>query len=122
MQKTLHIIVALLFVLFAVVQYNDPDGWKWILMYLFVAGIVGFSAFGRRDRTVVLAGIGISGIWMLTLIPDFIKWVQMGMPTIVDKMKVEAPHIELTREFLGLVIILIALWWQYRVASNKNNA
>lgn len=117
MQKTLHIVIAVLFVLFAVVQYNDADGWKWILMYLFVAGIIGFAAAGRRDKTVVLSAIGISGIWMLTLIPDFIEWVQMGMPTIVGKMKAEAPHIELTREFLGLVIILAALWWQYRLAK-----
>ncbi len=119
MQKTLHIIVTILFVLFAAVQYNDPDGWKWIILYLFVAGIVGFGIVGKRDKTVTLAAIGLAGIWFLTLIPDFIHWVQMGMPTIVDSMKVEAPHIELTREFLGLGIILAALWWQYRLVKKK---
>ncbi|MCB0376014.1 MAG: transmembrane 220 family protein [Sinomicrobium sp.] len=119
MQKTIHIIVTILFLLFAAVQYNDPDGWKWILIYLFVAGIVGFGTVGRRDKTVILAAIGISGIWMLTLIPDFIHWIQMGMPTIVGHMKAEAPHIELTREFLGLVIILAALWWQFRLVKKS---
>lgn len=119
MQKTLHIIVTILFVLFAAVQYNDPDGWKWIILYLFVAGIVGFGIIGKRDKTVTLAAIGLAGIWFLTLIPDFIHWVQMGMPTIVDSMKVEAPHIELTREFLGLGIILAALWWQYRLVKKE---
>lgn len=118
-QKTIHIIVTILFVLFAAVQYNDPDGWKWIVMYLFIAGVVGFGAVERRDKTVILAAIGLSGIWMLTLIPDFISWVQMGMPTIVETMKTEAPHIELTREFLGLVICLGALWWQYRLAKKQ---
>lgn len=119
MQKTLHIIVTVLFVLFAIVQYNDPDGWKWVILYLFVAGIVGFGIMSKRDKTVTLAAIGLCGIWFLTLIPAFISWVSMGMPTIVDSMKVEAPHIELTREFLGLAICLGALWWQYRLAKTK---
>lgn len=120
MQKTLHIIVTILFVLFAVVQYNDPDGWKWVILYLIVAGIVGFGTVGKRDKTFIVAVIALSGIWFLTLIPDFIHWVNMGMPTIVETMKVEAPHIELTREFLGIGICLAALWWQYRLARKEN--
>lgn len=116
----MHIIVTILFVLFGIVQYNDPDGWKWIILYLIVGGIVGFGTVGKRDKTVILAIMGLVGIWFLTLIPDFIYWVQMGMPTIVETMKVEAPHIELTREFLGLGICLAALWWQYRLVKKEN--
>ena len=119
MKKAAPIIITILFVLFAAVQYNDPDGWKWIILYLFVAGIIAFGITGRRDKTVILAGLGLSGIWMLTLVPDFNHWVQMGMPTIVEHMKAEAPHIELTREFLGLLICMGALYWQYRLAVRQ---
>lgn len=115
--KTLHLILAGLFVIFALVQLNDADGWKWMFLYFFVAGILAFGAWERRDRNVIGAAIGLSGIWLLTLIPDFIQWVSMGMPTIVDSMKAEAPHIELTREFLGLVLCLGVLIWQYRKAK-----
>ncbi len=102
--KVLHIIIALVFVLFAGFQYNDPDPWFWAAMYAFVAVIAGLAAFGRYYRWLTLFGIAVCSIWMLTLLPDFIHWVQMGMPSIVEHMKAEAKHIELTREFLGLIL------------------
>lgn len=119
--KTLHLILAGLFVLFALVQINDEDGWKWMVLYLFIAGILAYGAWERRDRNVIGAAIGLAGIWFLTLIPDFIEWVRMGMPTIVSSMTAEAPHIELTREFLGLLISLAALIWQYRLAPGSES-
>ncbi|MFT5800889.1 MAG: hypothetical protein ACI956_000694, partial [Nonlabens sp.] len=35
--KITNIILGILFAIFAAVQYNDPDSWNWILLYLFVA-------------------------------------------------------------------------------------
>jgi hypothetical protein len=104
MKRYLHLIVALLFVLFAYWQLNDPDSWAWVAMYLAVAVVAGMAAFGRPWRPLIYATLATAGIWLVFLIPDFIDWVQMGMPTITGSMKAEAPHIELTREFLGLAI------------------
>ncbi len=111
--KVLNLILAVLFILFAVVQYNDPDPWGWAALYLYVAAACGMAAFGKSNKFMLILGLGVSAIWMLTLVPDFIHWVQMGMPTIVAHMKAEAPHIELTREFLGLVVCMSALGWQW---------
>lgn len=117
--KVLNLILAALFILFAVVQYNDPDPWGWAALYLYVAAACGMAAFGKSNKIMLLIGLGVSAIWMLTLVPDFIHWVQMGMPTIVAHMKAEAPHIELTREFLGLVVCMTALGWQlYRLRKS----
>ena len=114
--KVLNIVLAILFVLFAAVQYNDPDPWGWAALYLLVAVACGMAAFGKFNKFVVILGLGVSIIWMLTLLPDFIHWVQMGMPTIVATMKAEAPHVELTREFLGLLVCTLVFGWQlYRL-------
>jgi hypothetical protein len=37
----------------------------------------------------------------------------MGMPSIVEHMKAEAPHIEYTREFLGLILAGSTLAFYY---------
>jgi hypothetical protein len=107
--KALNIILAALFTVSAAVQYNDPDPWLWMAMYLFVAVISGFAAFGRYDRWALRIGLAVCLIWMGTLLPDFINWIKMGAPTITGSMKAEEPHIELTREFLGLVVCGIVL-------------
>lgn len=112
--KVLNLVLCILFVLFAVVQYNDPDPWAWIALYLYVAVACGMAAFGKSNKWMLMLGLGVSAIWMLTLLPDFINWVRMGMPTIVAHMKAEAPHIELTREFLGLVVCMAVLGWQWK--------
>lgn len=111
--KILNIILTIIFVLFAIVQYNDPDPWAWIALYLFIAVVSGFAIVGRYNRYAILGGLVVCLIWMASLIPDFINWVKMGMPTITGSMKAEAPHIELTREFLGLVVCIAALTFQY---------
>ena len=118
--KVLNLVLAVLFILFAVVQYNDPDPWGWAALYLYVAAACGMAAFGKSNKFMLILGLGVSTLWMLTLVPDFIHWVQMGMPTIVAHMKAEAPHIELTREFLGLVVCMAALGWQwYRLRKSQ---
>lgn len=111
--KKLHVFLALVFLLFAGVQYNDPDPVGWMLMYGYIAGVCAFAAFGRRNRFVLWAGMGVSLIWGTLLAPAFFDWVSMGMPTIAGSMKAEAPHIELMREFSGLLICLIVLIFQY---------
>lgn len=106
-----RIIVSILFLLFAIVQLNDPDPWLWVLLYGLTSGIWAWSVFGPVSRKVVWTGLAIIIIALLSLLPDFINWLQMGMPTITASMKAEAPHIELTREFLGLILCGLAWGW-----------
>jgi hypothetical protein len=110
MKRYLHLAVALLFILFAYWQLNDPDAWAWIAMYLSVAVVAGLAAFDRVWRPLIYAALVAAAVGLIFFIPDFIHWVNMGMPTITGSMKAEAPHIELTREFLGLAICTAALF------------
>lgn len=111
--KIVNLILCFLFLSFAIVQYNDPDPWLWVLFYGFIAGISAFAIFNKYNLSLLKFGLAVAIFWMLTLIPDFIRWLQMGMPTIAASMKAEAPHIELTREFLGLLICISALVFHY---------
>lgn len=110
--KALNLLLALLFITFAAVQYNDPDPWGWAALYLYLAAACGMAAFGKSNRWMLLLGLAVSGIWMLTLLPSFIHWISMGMPNIIETMKAKQPHIELTREFLGLLLCTLVFGWQ----------
>lgn len=106
-----RIIISVLFLLFAVVQLNDPDPWAWVVLYGATAGITLWSAFRSLPNWLLWVGIAVIIVSILGLLPDFIDWIKMGMPTITGSMKAEAPHIELTREFLGLVLCGGVWWW-----------
>lgn len=102
--KTVDWTLAAVFAAFAVLQYNDPDPIQWILLYGGVAAHFAMSALGKMSRPAVWVWLAASAIWAATLLPDFINWIRMGEPSIVSSMKAEEPWIELTREFLGLVV------------------
>ncbi|HQU57534.1 MAG: transmembrane 220 family protein [Phaeodactylibacter sp.] len=114
--KIFNLFLTLLFALFAIVQLNDPDPWGWTAMYSFVAIVSGFAAFGRYHQYLIYLGIGVVLIWMATLLPDFINWIKIGMPTITGSMKAETKYVELTREFLGLLLCGLALGWHWKGA------
>ena len=107
--KYIHLLVAVLFALFAKWQLNDPDWPLWVLMYGSVAAIGLWNFLSRPPWWLVYAVLTVSAVWMLTLVPDLINWITDGMPTIAGQMKAESPHIELTREFFGLLISTIVL-------------
>ncbi|MCW5899659.1 MAG: transmembrane 220 family protein [Flavobacteriales bacterium] len=107
--RNLYIFLALLFAAFAALQYNDPDPLIWIPAYGVVALFFVLAARGRLPRWPPIAWAVLLGVWMLTMVPGFIEWVRMGTPTITGSMKAEEPHIELVREFLGLLVAVLAL-------------
>ncbi len=113
--KYVNIILAILFLASAVLQYNDPpeDRLFWILIYGLLALISGLAVFQRYNVWSIALGMGIVLFYMFRLFPVFGLWISEGMPSIVGTMKAETPHIEFVREFLGLVICLVALIWHF---------
>lgn len=69
--KYLNMILCLMMVLFIGVQYNDPDGLMWGLIYLVPAIWAGLAAFriqhiqGNRSMTVL--GLSVIGTLALTV-------------------------------------------------------
>lgn len=111
--RILHLFICLVFVLFAAVQYNDPDPYLWIPIYGFVALEFGLAAFNRSlPYPLLLAGLAVLTIYLLSYIPDLYNWIKMGEPSIVETMKAEKPWVELTREALGLLLCVAFLGWR----------
>ena len=113
--KTLNIILAVLFFGFAALQFNDDpdDVWFWVLMYGLVGTISAFAAFGKYNMWIIILGFGAAVYQMFRIGPAFLQWIYSGMPSIVGEMKATSPHIELVREFLGLVVCMIVLIFHY---------
>jgi len=119
MKVLVHILVALLFVVFAAVQLNDPDPIHWVLIYLGVSFVAILYVAKRYYPAIPLLGFLACLVGLLLLSPDFITWLGEGMPTITGSMKAESPHVELVREFLGFLIAgiaYIAYFMGYRTA------
>lgn len=118
--KIINIILALLFLSFAFVQINDPDPLIWILIYLNMVAIC-VMAFLKRDYKL---WIGITGalyfIYAIFLFPGALEWFRSPDKALLfdDLAKMQNLYIEETREFLGLVICLVVLAFQF-IASRK---
>lgn len=111
-------ILAVIFALFAAVQYNDPDPLPWMLLYGSVAVHFGMAAYRRANRTAVWFSMFAAAFWAIALLPEFVGWLRMGAPTIVGSMKAEAPWIEYTREFLGLGLAALACGFLLRKSKS----
>ena len=71
-------VMTALLILFAAVQYNDPDGWVWMLLYSYAASIGVGILIHRPIKWPAIAGaIGFS-ILALFLIPAELKhWLDI---------------------------------------------
>lgn len=118
--KLLHLAVAALFSLCAYWQLNDPDWNQWVAAYGIVAFVAVRYFFGGLRPIVPLLPAVVLFVWWCTYVPDFTQWLSDGMPSITGSMKAESPHVELTREFFGLLICWGALagytWAAWRQA------
>ena len=120
--KWFHLVLGILFALFAIVQINDPDPWIWVALYGVTGVLSGLLFAGRAYPLLSLFLAMFSFGWLASLVPDFWNWIQMGTPSIVDEMKTEEPHIELVREFLGLLLCGTNLLWQYFYGKRRIKA
>lgn len=110
----IHKIVAALYILCAAVQYNDPDFYIWIPLYIVPAMIALAYDKGWRNSNILLTFVVIYIIGMLMYTPELISWIRNGSPTITGTMQAESPFIEFVREFFGLGLCLIGILWYYR--------
>ena len=117
-KSIIHLLISIVFVAFAVMQFNDPDSLIWVGLYLIVA-VVAFLAWKEKYyRMIYLGLLAILILWWASYLPEFAQWVRDGMPNIAASMKAESPYIELVREFFGLFISIIFISFYY-IQSKK---
>jgi hypothetical protein len=104
--KAFNIIMALLFVLAASVQLNDPDSLVWISLYLSATVLCVAHAFQKLPSYWAAAFALVASLWALTLVPTF--WGQVSLTDVFGHVGMKTEEVEVAREFGGLMIV--AVW------------
>lgn len=108
-------ILAVAFAVFAILQFNDPDPWQWILIYGAVAMLSLSTVGGQYRRQLLLAAALSCILGALYYSPAVVDWLSnYQLSDIVQEMSPEKPFIEEARECGGLLIAAGALTWLYR--------
>lgn len=122
--KILNYIFVFVFVVFAALQYNDPDPYLWIPIYLYPAALCFFEATHKNiKKSFYHFGFAIFGAYAVYKLFDangVIDWIKYHDATsIAATMKAEKPWVEESREFFGLLIILTVLLVNYKKRASK---
>lgn len=101
-----------LLVVFAILQLNDPDPWRWVFVYLAGALLWSVALFDRKQPWLELALLLIMVFWMGGLWPGVLELLEKGEPAdLFAEMATDRPYVEVAREFLGLAIAAISVGW-----------
>jgi len=104
--KILNYVMTVCFVFSAVVQYNDPDPFVWILIYGLAGLACGLATIGRLNW-IFPAAVGITALaWAMTLASNVIGKVAIG--ELFEAFEMKDERVEVAREFGGLLIV--TLW------------
>ena len=88
------------------VQYNDPDPWGWIAIYLAAAAMCLAWFVKRLPRWYPTLLLFVSLIWIGTLLPSVIG--QVSADDILESISMKTQSVEEAREIGGLA--LVAIW------------
>lgn len=113
--KIFNIVLAVLFLGFALLQLNDAadDILFWVFIYGLVGVISAFGAFDRYNMWVIVAGMASALYRLFRDLPEFLMWINSGAPDITAEMKATSPYIESAREFFGLILCIIIFIYHY---------
>ena len=119
--KIFNFLFCIIFILFAALQYNDPDPYVWMPVYLYTAVLCWLAFRNKYFPGAYLLGIAVYTIYAVYKFFDengVWDWMTKHQAAnIADTMKAEQPWIEETREFFGLVILIVVLLIDYFYAK-----
>ena len=95
--------MAVLFLIAAALQYNDPDPLRWMAIYGLAALACLLALAGRLPRPVP-AAIGLAALaWAATLAPGVVGRVSIG--ELFESYAMKSEPVEEAREMGGLLIV-----------------
>ena len=110
------------FILFAGLQYNDPDPYIWIPLYLYAAFLCWRASQKKWSPVAYWIGFVVYGTYAVYKAFDengLIDWFKKHhSQNIAETMKAETPWVEESREFFGLVIIIVVMLFNYIYLSS----
>jgi len=121
--KIFNIFFCVVFIVFAALQYNDPDPYVWMPIYLYTAVLCWLAYRNKFFPRAYLTGVAVYTVYALYKVFDtngLIDWItKHNAQNIANTMKAETPWVEETREFFGLVILIVVLLIDYAYARRK---
>jgi len=111
--KVFNIIFIIVFILSAALQYNDPDPYVWMPIYLYGAYLCYQAIHKKYNPVLYIIGLGGYFAYAIYLFFDkqgVLNWAEEhNAENIAQTMKATKPWIEETREFGGLLILIVVL-------------
>ncbi len=108
------------FLLFALVQYNDPDALWWIGIYLYAA-VISALAFRKHyyPRLLIISALLYLAYAIYLFPPSFTTWIHAEEEAHSIHMKL--PMIEEARESFGVLICVgvFAVYWIFNQYFKK---
>lgn len=120
--KVLNLVLAVLFVIFAFLQINDPDPVIWILIYGLMAVACVLAAFGYYYTKVRIGMLVVFVAYSTVFFSGVVQWLQSDDKSILfdDLAKMQYPYVEESREFLGLLFCILILLVHVLSARSRN--
>jgi hypothetical protein len=117
--RILNYILAVMFLIFASLQVNDPDPIVWILIYGSMAVVCVMAAFEYYVPWLMIIQFVCYLIYCFILTPGLSEWLASPDRSLLfsEVAKMQYLYIEESREFLGLCIcmaVLILYWFRSR--------
>lgn len=121
--KIFNLIFCFLFIVSAALQWNDPDPYLWMPIYLFGAAACWLAFRNKFYPKVYVVGsllfVGYA-VYLFVTKDGVLDWMtQHNAENIAETMKAEKPWIEDTREFFGLAILIGVLMINYWYAKKR---
>lgn len=124
--KIVNIFFCAIFIIFAALQYNDPDPYIWIPIYLYAAVLCALAVKNKFYPVAYWIGIVVYGLYAVYEFfgkDGVLDWMQKHhAENIANTMKAETPWIEETREFFGLIILIVVLLVNYFYSRRKTTS
>ena len=109
--RIVNFILAVMFLVFAFVQINDPDPEIWILIYGAMAVLSIMAIFNFYPKKFIIGLMVLYILYSFVYVPGVWEWLQQEDKSLLfdDVAKMQYPYVEQAREFLGLLICIIVL-------------
>jgi hypothetical protein len=117
MKRAYHLVAAILLLVMAIIQLNDPDPIYWVTVYTAAALIPAGQLIGRKFSTLWVLVMGMIIAGLLISLPGFWDYLTADdYLSITREMLGDKPYVEYGREFLGLLIaVFLLLPYRYRI-------
>ena len=118
--KIKNLILFILFVIFAVLQLNDPDGKLWFSIYFIVSLICLFNTFKPVPKSILILSIIALMSYSVFHFSLFIDYLNTeNKEEILGEMVYDKPYLEGTREFIGLLLAALGIMYQIKIRKFK---